>query len=363
MTHRPIIATTALALSLAVTLALCAASTPLAADSAAGLDVAKPTVQSFVARLADRHGFTPDEVNKVLSQAQVQQTVLEAMARPAERALLWHEYRDRFITERRINEGVDFWQQHRELLERIAQQRGVAPEYLVAILGVETFYGRITGKYRVLDALATLAFEYPPRSEFFTGQLEQFFLLTREEAVDPLVALGSYAGAMGPPQFIPGSVRQFAVDGDGDGRRDLWANWDDILGSIANYFVVHGWKRDEPVLTEATIDQPRARDLDTRRIVLSETVGTLRDKGVVFDTTLAPETPAMLIAADLPERVIFRVGFNNFYVITRYNRSPLYAMAVHDLATALAKAVYSEKPAPADGATTPASGAAEPPRK
>ena len=337
----------------ALLLAATPASAPLvAADGTTALDLNKPAVQTFIARLADKHGFVADDVNKVLKRAEVQQSVLDAMSRPAERALLWHEYRDRFITERRIREGVEFWQQHRELLDAVTQARGVPPEYVVAILGVETFYGRITGKYRVLDALATLAFEYPPRSDFFTGQLEQFFLLTREETVDPLSALGSYAGAMGPPQFIPGSVRQFAVDGNGDGRRDLWANWEDIVNSVANYFVVHGWKRGEPVLAEATIDQPRARDLDTRRIALNETVASLKDKGAVFETQLPPEAPAMLLAADLPEHVIFRVGYNNFYVITRYNRSPLYAMAVHDLATALVKAVASESAAAAP--TSPA---------
>jgi len=326
VTHRSIICATAL---------LCGAP-------AFALDVDNPMVQSFVARLADQHGFVARDLNAVLSQAQIQQSVLEAMSRPAERALLWHEYRGRFLNERRIQEGVEFWQAHRELLEQIARERGVAPEYLVAILGVETYYGRITGKYRVLDALSTLAFGYPPRSEYFTQELEQFFLLTREEAVDPLEALGSYAGAMGPPQFMPRSVRQFAVDADGDGRRDLWADWEDILGSIANYFVVHGWKRDEPVLAEASIDQERAHDLDPRKIVLNETVGTLKDKGVLFETTLGSEAPALFLAGDLPENVIFRVGFNNFYVITRYNRSPLYAMAVHDLATALVKRVYSD---------------------
>jgi len=353
----------------ALLLAAIPASAPLvAADGSTALDVKKPAVENFVARLTDKHGFEATAVTAVLRQAQIKQSILDAMARPAERTLLWHEYRDRFMTERRIREGVQFWQQHRELLDEVSTERGVAPEYLVAILGVETYYGRITGKDRVLDALATLAFEYPPRSDFFTGQLEQFFLLTREESLDPLVALGSYAGAMGPPQFIPASVRMYAVDGDGDGRRDLWSNWDDILSSIANYFVVHGWKRDEPVLAEATIDQPRARDLDTRRIALNETVGSLKDKGVVFDTELPPDAPAMLLAADLPEHVVFRVGYNNFYVITRYNRSPMYSMAVHDLATALVKHALSEpapesgEPVPAPATTAPAPPATDAPR-
>lgn len=309
---------------------------------ALALDVERPAVKSFVARLSAQHGFAPSEVNAVLAQAQLQQSVLDAMSRPAERALLWYEYRDRFITDQRIEEGIAFWQQHRELLEQISTARGVPAEYLVAILGVETSYGRITGKYRVLDALTTLAFDYPPRSDYFAEELEQFFLLTREDALDPLTALGSYAGAMGPPQFMPRSIRAFAVDGDGDSKRDLWADWEDILSSIANYFLVHGWKSGEPVAADAKIDQKRAHGLDPRKLALNETVGSLKDKGVLFETTLAEDAPALLLAPDLPESVRFRVGFNNFYVITRYNRSPLYAMAVHDLATELTKRVFSD---------------------
>jgi peptidoglycan lytic transglycosylase B len=314
----------------------------LCSVSAYALDVERPAVKSFVGRLSAEHGFEPGAVNAVLAQAQLQQSVLDAMSRPAERALLWYEYRDRFVIEQRVKEGIEFWQRHRELLEQIEKARGVPAEYLVAILGVETYYGRITGKYRVLDSLTTLAFDYPPRSEYFTQELEQFFLLTREDLVDPLTALGSYAGAMGPPQFMPRSIRSFAVDGDGDGRRDLWADWEDILNSIANYFLVHGWKPGEPVIAPARIDQSRAHDLDPRKLALNETVGSLRDKGVVFETELPSKAPALLLAPDLPDSVFFRVGFNNFYVITRYNRSPMYAMAVHDLAAELVARVYSD---------------------
>jgi membrane-bound lytic murein transglycosylase B len=314
----------------------------LCSVSAYALDVERPAVKSFVARLSTEHGFEPRAVNAVLAKAELQPSVLDAMSRPAERALLWYEYRDRFIIEQRVKEGIQFWERHRELLEQIERARGVPAEYLVAILGVETYYGRITGKYRVLDALTTLAFDYPPRSEYFTQELEQFFLLTREDSVDPLTALGSYAGAMGPPQFMPRSIRKFAVDGDGDGRRDLWADWEDILNSIANYFLVHGWKPGDPVIAPARIDQSRAHDLDPRKLALNETVGSLRDKGVLFETTLPPNAPALLLAPDLRDSVFFRVGFNNFYVITRYNRSPLYAMAVHDLATELLARVYSD---------------------
>ncbi|MCI0432931.1 MAG: lytic murein transglycosylase, partial [Gemmatimonadetes bacterium] len=223
-----------------------------------------------------------------------------------------------------------------------ARAQGVPPEYLVAILGIETYYGRIMGSYRVIDALSTLAFDYPPRSGYFTDELEQYLLLVREESMDALAPVGSYAGAMGAPQFMPRSIRQFAVDGDGDGTRNLWNDWADVLASIANYFRVHGWQPEAPVLMEAEIDQARAHDLDTRRLELNETVGSLREKGVEFETSLPDDAPAMLIAADEPNAVRFRVGLRNFYVITRYNRSALYAMAVHDLARELNVRVFSD---------------------
>lgn len=308
---------------------------------ALALDTTRDSVRSFIGRMSEKHGFSTEALTALLAQAQSQQPILDAMARPAEKALAWYSYRERFVTEQRIAEGVAFWQEHRELLEETARTRGVPPEYLVAILGVETHYGRIMGGYRVIDALSTLAFDYPPRSNYFTDELEQYLLLTREDSLDALTLLGSYAGAMGAPQFMPRSVRKFAVDGDGDGTRNLWTDWADVLASIANYFREHGWQPDAPVLAEAVIDQPHAHDLDTRRLELNETVGSLRDKGVQFETSLPDAAPAMLIAADEPDSMKFRVGLQNFYVITRYNRSALYAMAVHDLARALNARVFA----------------------
>jgi membrane-bound lytic murein transglycosylase B len=278
----------------------------------------------------------------VLAQAQSQPAILEAIAKPAERTLTWYEYRERFVNEQRVVEGVAFWQEHRELLERISRSQGIPAQYLVAILGVETYYGRIAGRYRVIDALSTLAFDYPPRSSYFTDELEQFLVLTREESLDPLTPLGSYAGAMGAPQFMPRSMRKYAVDGDGDGKRDLWGAWPDVVASVANYFRAHGWQADAPVLLEAEIDQAHARDLDTRRLELNETLGSLSERGVLFQSSLPPDTAAMLIAADEPHAMRFRVGLQNFYVITRYNRSALYAMAVHDLARELTTRVFAD---------------------
>jgi membrane-bound lytic murein transglycosylase B len=224
----------------------------------------------------------------------------------------------------------------------------VAPEYIVAILGVETSYGRSTGRYRVLDALATLAFDYPSRAKFFQDELEAFLLLTREASIDPLAATGSYAGAMGAPQFMPSNYRRYAVDAAGDGRIDLWTNWLDVFASVGNYFREHGWISGEPVLSEAANgpDASVAATLDGRSLSMAETVGSLQGKGIRFETTLPAAAPAVLIAADDSDSVHWRVGYHNFYVITRYNHSMLYAMAVHDLAQSVKGRVAAMDAAP-----------------
>ena len=187
----------------------------------------------------------------------------------------------------------------------------------------------------MIDALSTLAFDYPPRSQFFRGELQQFLLLSREESVDPRTALGSYAGAMGAPQFVSSSYRNFAIDGDGNGKRDLWNSWDDVIGSVANYLLVHGWRAGEPVVVGATFEGNDLSRFNTSKLELNETVQSLRDKGVRFETTLPADAPALLIVAEGKDGPVYRVGFNNFYALTRYNRSPMYAMAVHDLGEAV----------------------------
>ena len=250
------------------------------------------------------------------------------------------------MTEQRIRDGREFYATHRALLEEVAARTGVPGEYVAAIVGVETSYGTKTGKYRVLDALATLAFDYPPRGAYFRGELEQFLLLSREAGVDPLRATGSYAGAMGAPQFMPRSYRAFARDGDKDGRIDLWTDWPDIVESVAHYFVEHGWRRDEPVVATADLFDPDVEDLPGNRIDLSQTLGTLRAKGVEFSTTLPDDAKGMLVALRDADGPTYRVGFHNFWVITRYNRSPMYALAVSELAAAIASATPASAPAP-----------------
>ena len=306
-----------------------------AANDPVPLDVQRPDVAQFIATMHDKYGFDAGALTTEFASVRTQPAILDAISRPAEKTLPWYEYRARFVTEQRISEGLSFWAAHRELLDQVVESRGVPEEIVLGILGVETHFGRIAGKFRVLDSLATLAFDYPPRSAFFRSELEQLLLLTREESVDPATVLGSYAGAMGAAQFMPSSYRRYAIDASGDGKRDLWNDWADVFGSIANYLKAHGWATGQPILADATIDQAHAHDLDPRNITLDETVGSLRDKGVRFDAQLPPAAPAMLIVAEQPDGVAFRVGFNNFYTITRYNRSPLYAMVVTDLASEL----------------------------
>jgi membrane-bound lytic murein transglycosylase B len=310
-------------------LLLCAATI----STASALDVSRPEVRSFIEEMSRDHGFDRAALQALLGKAETKQAILDAISRPAERVTPWHEYRDRFLTEKRIHQGTDFWDAHKDKLAQISDANVAAA--VVGILGVETSFGRITGRYRVLDALATLAFDYPPRGEFFRDELQEFLMLTREENVDAASALGSYAGAMGAPQFISSSYRKFAVDGDGNGRRDLWASWDDVIGSVANYLIAHGWQADQPVVVTATLEHEDLSRFNTSKVELNETVQSLRDKGVRFETTLPGDAPAMLIVGQGKDGPQYRVGFTNFYAITRYNRSTMYAMAVHDLGQAI----------------------------
>ena len=299
------------------------------------IDTGRAAVRAFVNELASEHGFERGYVETLLSDGQSQEKILDAMRRPAEKTKPWHEYREIFITAERIEAGRAFMSQEAPRLTRISLQTGVPAEVIAAIVGVETYYGRITGSYRVLDALATLAFDYPPRSKFFRGELEQFFLLARDEALPADAVLGSYAGAMGPPQFIPSSYRAYAVDGDGDGRRDLLGNWDDILASVANYFVAHGWEANQPIAVQGMPDPGRARPNSTNRLKLDRSVASLANDGLRFDVDLPGDTPAALFELDGLQDKEYWVGFRNFYVITRYNHSEMYALAVFQLSEAL----------------------------
>ena len=331
-------------------LAVALALLPVRADSSVqpppttSFDVQRPEIRAFIDDVARRNGLPRKQLSKLIAKAQSQPKIVELISKPAERVIQWWEYRERFITEERIALGVQFWEEHRESLERIAAERGVAPEYIVAIIGVETKYGRIMGRYRVLDALATLAFDYPPRGEFFRKELEEFLLLSREERLDPLKALGSYAGAMGGSQFMPSSYRRYGVDANDDRKIDLWEDWDDVIASTANYFSEHGWEKDAPVLAEVELDPDPTFTIDTRNLTLNETLKSLAASGVETRTDAAPDTPVMLVSAEQRDGPAYRVGFRNFEVITRYNRSARYAMAVSDLAQAIAQRVRGTGP-------------------
>ncbi len=324
--------------SLPVAMAL-ALSSPVAG----ALDVGRPEVQAYVEELVRDHGFKADYLLAMLRGAETQQSILEAIARPAERVKPWHEYRAIFLTPERISAGVLFWKQHAAQLQRIETQTGVPKEILTGIIGVETFFGQRTGRYRLLDSLATLAFDYPPRSKFFRSELTQLFLLARDEGVELDKALGSYAGAMGAPQFIPSSYRNFAVDGDGDGHRDLFGNWDDVLASVANYFVAHKWQPGRDVVTPATLTQPSDRRPGDNKLSADSSIAALTRQGVRFSTDLAATEPAELLAYEGLNGTEYWVGFHNFFVITRYNRSTMYALAVYQLGQAISEAAGSRK--------------------
>jgi len=300
-------------------------------------DLERAEIRDFVDATAKAQKMQPLDVYRLLAKAEPQPRIIELISKPAEKVSPWWEYRANFLTEQRIAEGTQFMLEHRERLEKARKETGVAPEYVVAIIGVETYYGRITGKYRVLDALATLAFDYPPRAEYFKGELAQFIALSREEQVDPLTALGSYAGAMGASQFMPSSYRRYAVDGSDDNQRDLFADWDDIIASVANYFKAHGWVANGPVLADAAVQPDAPAVSGVGGLALNETVAGLKSKGVEFDPAgKDADTPVLLVPAETQDGPSYRVGFKNFEVITRYNRSVRYAMAVHDLAQTIA---------------------------
>jgi membrane-bound lytic murein transglycosylase B len=333
-------------------LALVACAT---AASAAAIDIERPEVQAFIDEVVARDALDRARVATLLAAAETKSAIIDAMNRPIERARPWFEYRALFVSDKRIADGREFYATHRALLEDASRRTGVPAAIIAAIVGVESNFGAIPGHWRVLDALATLAFDYPPRAAYFRGELEQFLLLVREAGFDPLTVTGSYAGAMGAPQFMPGSYRSFALDGDGDGRIDLWNDWPDIVESVAHYFVTHGWHRGEPVFTTAGLFDPDVEDLPTGHLELNHTVESLATKGVLFTSALPGDAPALFVALQGVDGPTYRVGFHNFWVITRYNRHAVYALAVAELAAAIDAAA-----APVRGVAVPPGGGSTP---
>ncbi|MDI9246224.1 lytic murein transglycosylase B [Marinobacter sp. CHS3-4] len=294
--------------------------------------------QAFVSTMAQDYGFEAGRVEVLLRDAQRQDAVLEAISRPAEKTLEWHSYRKIFMKPERISQGLEFMAAYAAPLARAEREYGVPPEIVTAIIGVETWYGRYRGNYRVLDALATLAFDYPPRSQFFRSELEQYLLMTREQGLDPLSLKGSYAGAMGYGQFISSSYRHYAVDFDGDGVADILDNPVDAIGSVANYFSEHRWQHGEPVADQLDAELPANSALLTSGLKPNLTVSDYREAGLPVPDSVDDDLPARALRLNGGEgegKHELWLTYRNFYVITRYNHSHLYAMAVYQLARAL----------------------------
>ncbi|MBL8449768.1 MAG: lytic murein transglycosylase B [Dechloromonas sp.] len=295
----------------------------------------QPDTLAFTRDFAQREGFDPDTLLKLFARVHSNPKVLQLIrppSSPLQRS--WERYRPRFLNERRIEGGARFWAEHRETLARATALYGVPEEIIVAIVGVETEYGRNTGGFSVLEALATLAFDYPPRAEFFRTELEQFLLLTRENGLDPLAVKGSFAGAIGIPQFMPGSQRRYAVDFDGDARIDLGGSTADAIGSVARFLERHGWQAGQPVAVPALTAAPPEPAFLEAGIRPSLSVATLAEKGITGEAP--PTATVTLVDLVSPGRdTEYWLGFENFYVITRYNRSSFYAMAVFQLAEAI----------------------------
>ncbi len=294
-------------------------------------------VRQFISEMVERHGFVRRELRILFAHARFQPAIVKAITPPTEaRAKSWQAYRALFLTRERIEAGVEFRERHRDALARATARYGVPEEIVTAVIGVETVYGRNTGNYRVIDALTTLAFDYPPRAEFFRGELENFLLYARDAGIDTLGLKGSYAGAIGIPQFMPGSYRRYAVDHDGDGKQDLSGSFADAIGSVANFLKQHGWEASQPAAFTARVQGSNYRTLLDAGIKPKYRYADLADFGVSTEGETAADTPCALIELETPgETSEYLVGLTNFYVLTRYNRSSMYAGAVLELAHAV----------------------------
>ncbi|MBM4207509.1 MAG: lytic murein transglycosylase B [Gammaproteobacteria bacterium] len=290
-------------------------------------------INDFINDMAAKHRFDKPTLTGLFEQVSINEEIIRKISKPAE-GIPWYKYRRIFLKKPRIKAGLEFWRNHAETLATVEQQTGVPPAVIVAILGVETQYGQNTGNYRVIDALSTLAFAYPPRSVFFLKELENFLLMCREEKLNPLTPTGSYAGAMGVPQFMPSSFRRYTVDFNNDNKRDIWHNPDDVIASVGRYFAEHGWKKDEPI---AYLLQENPDKTIQNKSFLKENLRFLTSNSPVpnISTPLLSTKKAKISAFEQENGEELWATYNNFYVITHYNRSPLYAMAVFQLSLAI----------------------------
>lgn len=313
----------------------------LALQAPSGLAIsyyAREDVKNFIQFMIDEHGFERTQLQLLFKGVEQQEEVLKAIATPAERKKKWFEYRPIFLKQARADAGVKFWKENQAILEQAEEIYGVPPEIIVAIIGVETYYGRITGKHPVFDSLVTLGFGYPKRAKFFLSELEHYLLMCREEGFDPSALNGSYAGAMGVGQFISSSYRRYSVDQNEDGKRDLWNSKEDIIGSVANYFKVHGWEKNQPVASGAQFSGNASQVDESNTLKPAFTYGQLNKQGFVADMPIANDEQVSLFVLDTNKNSKeYWIGQHNFYVITRYNHSHMYAMAVYQLSQEIKK--------------------------
>lgn len=294
----------------------------------------RPEVESFIDEMVHRHRFERHVLRRLFGQARHRPAVIRAVSAPGT-ARPWHEFRSLYLEERRITAGIDFWRRNAESLARAEREYGVPEEIIVATIGVETYYGRNVGTFRVLEALSMLAFDYPPRAALFRSELEEFLLLAREARLDALAIKGSYAGAMGIPQFLPSSYRKYALDFDGDGRADLWSSAADAIGSVANYYRTFGWQYGAPIALQAELAGDDIDGVLAAGIKPHMSVAELRQRGIVPLGTVDETAPAALVAVQGEGGTEYWLCLQNFYVITRYNRSVNYALVVYELAREL----------------------------
>ena len=335
------LATALLSLAVLVTL-------PLASLSQADYS-AHPEAAEFIDKMVEEHQFAREDIVSWLSVAKHQESIVKAMSRPAEKVKPWYEYRKHFISDRRISGGVKFWQEHKDTLEQAERDFGIDQAIIVSIIGVETNYGSNTGSYKVVDALATLAFDYytytnkrASRKRFFTAELENLFLLSREQGQNPVELTGSYAGAMGWGQFMPSSYRAYAVDFDGDEFADIWNNPTDAIGSVASYFSAHHWRQGETVAVRANISSDPAEDTLNKLHRPKRSLAELEAQGYKVMEQLAPETKALPMRFSAKYGNEYWLGMHNFYVISRYNPRTKYAMAVYQLSELISQAKCAE---------------------
>lgn len=290
----------------------------------------KSLINEFIDEMVAEYKYDQSSLTDLFDKARLHQSILDAISRPAE-SKPWYEYRKIFVTRERVRGGVLFWNEHEDVIKKVAKKYQVRPEIIVAIVGVETRYGKHKGSYPVLDSLSTLAFAYPPRAKFFRSELKQYLLMTREEKLDPLEQKGSYAGAMGMPQFISSSFRNYAVDFDNDGQRNLWTNTADALGSVGNYFKRHGWAAGQPVTHKVEVNGIKYKELLSKSLKPQYSQDELMLAGVTLPNDVPRGIKGTLIELDSGDGPEYWVIWKNFYVISRYNHSALYSMAVYQL--------------------------------